>query len=883
MKKFIPLFLILLQATLFAEGGGISSDKAIVAYKINNTKVKIDGNLVEPVWQQIPVKEFTQRDPNEGKPASEETNVWIAYDEDNIYVAARLKDSNPHLIDASLGRRDAYIDSDWFGFYVDPYNDKRTGYFFAVNAGGTIVDGTLFNDGWDDATWDGIWEVKTSIDDSGWSVEMRIPFSQLRFNENEEMTWGVNFAREIKRFNERSFYIMVPKNESGFVSRFAPLQGLSGIKPEQRLEILPYAVQKAQYLKHDSNDPFYKSNQYKTSLGADLKIGVGSNLNIDATFNPDFGQVEVDPAVINLTAFESYFQEKRPFFIEGANTFMFGIGGANNNMGLNFNWPQLFYSRRIGRAPQGRTSSAQFVDFPTETRIIGAAKLTGKINESTAIGAVSAVTERTFATLFNNGIKTQEQVEPLTHYGVLRAKKEFNDRNQSLGFMLTSVSRNLNYEPLKSRLAQNALAFGLDGWTFLDSNQDYIITGAFAGSYIKGTKEFIQRLQKQPYRYFQRPDATYATYDPERTSLSGWYGRVMLNKQKGDLFLNAAIGAASPGFEYNDLGFQWLADRINAHFVLGYKWFEPSGIFRRKMIYAAAARSYDFEGNLNSSFIWLRSNLTFMNYWGIGLQGAYSFESLNKTSTRGGPLVLNPAGYSIYLSFNSDSRERIYFDFEFEYKKNELGGKGSSLAANVNWLPSPQLNFSIGPRYDLNLDTRQWVGNFTDATALHTYGIRYVFSDIEQKTISANIRLNWSFSPALSLQLFLQPFFAVGNYSNFKELARPRSLDLNTYGKNNSTISLDKQENIYKIDPDGNGPATSFSLSNPDFNYKSLRGNLVLRWEALPGSIFYFVWSHDQTNYQDAGSFELARDFKNLWKSDGNDVFLIKFSYWLDI
>jgi hypothetical protein len=406
------LIFLLLPFTLIA-GGKLSNPKVVPAIKLENLNIILDGKLTEPIWKLNPVNEFTQKDPDEGKPSTEKTEVWVAYDAESIYVAARLYDSKPDSIDASLARRDNYFSSDWFAFYVDPYNDKKTGYLFGINAGGTIIDGVLYNDSWDDWSWDGIWQSKSSVDENGWTVEMKIPFSQMRFNQSDAMTWGVNFYREIKRNNEKSFYVMVPKKESGFVSKFAPLEGLNGINPKQRFEVIPYFVQKAQYLVHDSEDPFYKSDQYKTTLGADFKIGIGSNLNVDATINPDFGQVEVDPAVINLSAFESYFNEKRPFFIEGMEKFYFGIGGANNNWGFNFGWPELFYSRRIGRAPSGETSDADFEKYPSETRILGAAKLTGKLNESSTIGLISAITERTYATLWNNGIKTSHEVEPL--------------------------------------------------------------------------------------------------------------------------------------------------------------------------------------------------------------------------------------------------------------------------------------------------------------------------------------------------------------------------------------------------------------------------------------------------------------------------------------
>ncbi len=879
--RIILLFILLFPLMLLAGGKLNSIEKSVYALKLKDLNISLDGKLNESIWQSKPISGFTQRDPVEGKPASENTSVWVAYDNNYLYVAAKLNDSKPEYIDASLARRDASIESDWFSFFVDPYNDKKSGYFFAVNAGGTMSDGVFFNDSWDDNTWDGIWEAKTSIDKEGWCVEMRIPFSQLRFKEADEMTWGVNFARDLKRNKEYAYYIMVPKKESGFVSHFAPLEGLNGIKPKQRFEVLPYLVQKAQYLKHDANDPFYKSNQYKTTLGADLKLGIGTNMNLDITINPDFGQVEVDPAVINLSASESYFNEKRPFFIEGANLFMFGIGGANNNWGFNFGWPELFYSRRIGRSPQGYANSPDYENRPSETRILGAAKLNGKLNESTSVVALSAFTERTFTTAYNYGNQSEFEIEPFTHYGVARSKTEFNEGNQSLGFMFTTVNRDLESSPLKSSLSKNAYVFGTDGYTFLDADKEYVLTGAFSASYTHGSKEAMQRLQKQSYRYFQRPDATYMKYDPERTSLAGYFGRVMLNKQKGNFYLNAAFGMISPGFEDNDLGFQFMADRINGHLVLGYRWFEPDGIFRRKQVYVSTARSFDFEGNNLSTLYWLNSNFTLENYWGFGIGATYNPETLNKTSTRGGPIISNPSEYSFNVRFFSDQREKLSIMPSLFFAEDKLGGTYFSSNFSVEWRPNPRITLSIGPGYEANIDNRQWVGKFSDELAVNTYGTRYVFASINQKTVSADIRLNWTFSPTISLQLFMQPFIAVGSYSNFKEVAKIRSLDLNNYGQGGSTIT--ENNGIYTVDPDGAGSTKSFSFSNPNFNYKSLRGTAVLRWEVMPGSIFYFVWSHNQANYDDPGSLNIARDFKNLWSSQGDDVLMVKFSYWLDI
>ncbi|MGK9476903.1 DUF5916 domain-containing protein [Melioribacter sp. OK-6-Me] len=874
------LLLILLIQLLTTNTEAACRAPTIKAFKLENTEIHLDGKIIEQIWQYLPIDNFTQRDPNEGMPASERTEVWIAYDDEYLYIAAKLYDSHPELIDASLTRKDNYILSDWFGFYVDPYNDKKSGFFFAVNAGGSVIDGILFNDSWDDDTWDGIWEAKTSIEDFGWSVEIKIPFSQLRFKEENKMKWGVNFAREIKRKNERSYFVMVPKNESGFVSHFATLEGINGIKATQKIEVLPYLLQKTQFLVHDAGDPFYKSNQFKTYAGADIKLGIGSNLNMNLTINPDFGQVEVDPAVINLSAFESYFREKRPFFVEGADLFYFGIGGSNSNWNFNFGWPELFYSRRIGKTPTGNLPDEyDYADFPGETRILGAAKISGKINQSTTIGAISALTERTFAKIYSQNNISEYEVEPLTHYGVLRLKREFNEGKQSLGLMFTSVNRDLHDNDLKELLSRQAYTIGLDGWSFLDDDKQYVLSGAFAGSYIEGTKEFLINLQERPHRYFQRPDASFSRLDSTRTSLAGYFGRLMLNKQHGNFYFNMALGAASPGFEFNDLGFQWLADRLNGHVVIGYRWYEPAKIFREKFIYAAHSRSFDYDGNLLNNFLWFRSGGTFHNYHNIRISGHYSFEKYTKTLTRGGPLAIDPANYSVDISFGTDNRNKIAFDFDYEYSANDAGSNSIELQLEIDWKPTSQINLIFEPEYKFGYETRQWIDAFDDPTATATYNKRYVFGKIKQDVLSANIRLNWTFTPTLSLQLYLQPFLAVGKYSEFKELAQPGTDNFINY----THFRYDSAENIYYIDPDGEGDAEEISFENPDFNYKSLRGNAVLRWEFVPGSIFYFVWSHNQTNYDYAGNFDFSRDIKSLWKSTGDDIFLVKFSYWINI
>ena len=883
MKYFYFLFMLLLIQPITFASSKNDSTQSVQAYRLSQP-ILIDGELNESVYTNPGVTQFIQKDPHEGKSISEKSEVWVSYDDYNIYFSGRFLDSNADSIDMTLMRRDNINESDWFFVYLDTYNDDRTGYFFAVNAGGSIADGTLYNDDWDDDSWDGIWENKTTVDENGWYVEIKIPFTQLRFTESDNMIWGVNFNRDIKRKHEMSYYVMVPKNESGFVSKFADLEGLDGIKPKQRFEVLPYFVQKAQYLVHDENDPFYKSNQYKTSFGADVKFSLGSNLNVDATINPDFGQVEVDPAIVNLSAFETFFSEKRPFFIEGSNIFSFGYGGANNNWGFNFGVPELFYSRRIGRPPQGNVTTEGYVDYPNETRILGAAKLTGKIDETLTIGVLSSFTERTFATILSDTLgRVQNEVEPFTHYGVFRMQKEFNSGKQSLGLIFTSVNRDNKDANLKNMLSDQAYTFGADGWTFLDEDETYVVTGSVIGSYTTGTKDYLIRLQQQPYRYMQRPDKTYMPIDSSRTSIAGYFSRVMLNKQKGNFYVNAALGIISPGFEYNDLGSQWFADRINGHLVTGYRWFDPDEIFRRKSVYLAYNRTSDFEDNIERSGFYLSASAQFLNYWGINMNASNGFNFVSKTLTRGGPNLNIPANYSFNISAYSDSREKIIISPGVGYWRNEIGSNEFYSELEIEWKPSSQISFTFGPEYSTNYTSYQWVRNIPDQFAGGTHNTRYILADLNQKALSADIRLNWIFTPTLSLQLYIQPLFAVGDYEKFKELTNPPTLDAKQYGTEGTQISYDAETNTYTVDPDAAGPAPAFSFRNPDFNFKSLRGNLVLRWEALPGSVFYFAWTNSRMNFEDPGEFNFKNDFSNLINSEADDIFLVKFSYWIDI
>ena len=850
--------------------------------------VAIDGILSEQIWQRPGIDRFTQRDPTEGGSPSQRTEVWVAYDDEALYIAARLYDTAPESIMVNVGRRDADLSADWFYVGIDSYHDRRTGFYFAVYASGAIGDGTLYNDDWDDNTWDGVWDAATKIDDKGWTTEMRIPYSQLRFPTQDQYVWGINFARQIERDKERDDFVLVPKKESGWVSRFADLLGLQHIHPPRKLEILPYFASSGEFLQHDDHDPFNDGSVFKRNIGADLKVGLGSNLTMNATLNPDFGQVEVDPAVVNLSQYETFYDEKRPFFVEGSNFFDFGSGGANSNWGFNFGNPNFFYSRRIGRPPQGSPQHTDddnqhdvFSDRLDRTHIIGAAKLTGKIAEGWSLASLQAVTARENEETDSAGVRFEDVVQPLTYYSVLRSQKEFNEGRQGIGILGTAVARDLNKEYLVDHFNRRSYTMGLDGWTNLDSERTWVLTGWLASTRLEGTTDRISAIQQNPVHNFQRPDADHLEVDPEATSLTGYGGRVAINKQKGNSYLNTAVGVISPKFDSNDLGFMSRTDVLNAHLVLGYRWYTPDGIFRSKNFNIATFRSFNFAGQKTGEGYFFFYNAELMNYWNFN--GTFDFNPaiLDPYNTRGGPIMKNTNGYGADISGSTDSRRPVVLDLELSTGRTESGGWRMTWSPGVTWKPASGINFRFSPDFNRDITIAQWVMNYPDTNAKQTFGSRYIFGRIDQHEIGATIRLDWTFTPKLTLQLYLQPLISVGTYTDFKELKEPATYTFNRYGVDNgSTIGYDAAANSYSVDPDGAGPDSSFSIGNPNFNFKSLRGNAVLRWEYLPGSTLYFVWTQQRENSDDPGDFSFGRDFRNLVGSPGDNVFLIKATYW---
>jgi len=872
-----PALIILLTACAATSATGtIPKSRPIKALRLESP-YRIDAILNESVWDTTPYTGFLQSEPHDGAEATEKTLVWVAYDSDALYVAARLHDTRPQEIVSRLGRRDDEVESDWFTFAVDPYLDRRSGFQFSVNPAGAIMDATLFNDEGLDMTWDGIWEQAARVDEQGWTVEMRIPYDQLRFKQQDSYTWGVNFFRNIKRKNEKCSYAWVPKEESGYVSRFVPLTGIQGIRPRRLVEFLPYSMGQALWSPAVPGDPFRNGSAYAGNFGFDLRSTLQTHLTINLTVNPDFGQVEVDPAVINISDQETYYEEKRPFFVEGADIFRFGNGGANSVRNLGWSDPLFFYSRRIGRSPQGKAPAGGYSEQPAWTTILGAAKVTGKLGQGWNLGIMSALAGREFTQIERAGERFRHEAEPFSFYGVFRTLKEFEGGLRGLGVITTGLRRDLGASHLDGLLPHQAFAMGLDGWTFLDGNRTWVLTGWLGGTKIDGSPEALTGIQKSSLHYYQRPDVDYVSLDPAATSLTGWAGRIYLNKQRGNIVFNTALGAISPGFHAMDMGYHSRGDKINAHIEAGYQGFHPGKLFRNWRATAAYYRSYDFGGIRTDEYYILNASAELLNYWQATVYWSYDPNRYSHYLTRGGPLAFYPWGIMRRFSITSDTRRRMVAGLSGHYRTHPFGSYNYSLALTLGMKPSETVRLSIRPRYSWRHSVGQYISQIPDPLKTETYGVRYILSDIIQETASLELRADWTFTPRLSLQAYVQPFIGVGDYFKYKELRAARTFDFDVFGQGDSTIVHEGK--TYTADPDGPGPASPFTFSDPDFNLKSLRGTIVLRWEYLPGSTMYLVWTQNRVDTSHPGDFEFERDASLLLRAAGDNILLFKLVY----
>ena len=848
--------------------GGPARPPVLEATRLAGPAPSIDGVLDEADWATaMTARDFVVFQPNEGATPSQRTEARVLYGDDAVYVGMRAFDTSPDSIEARLARRDEDPHSDWLDVVIDSYHDRRTAFRFAVNPAGVKRDIYMYDDVQEDVSWDAVWDVATSTDAEGWTAEFRIPYSQLRFDGAARQTWGINFVRTIARHLEVSLWAPISRGDGALVSRFGSLEGLRDLSPPRRLEALPYSLLRMESVPGEAANPFYEPRDFSSAVGADVKYGLTTDLTLDVTINPDFGQVEADPAQVNLTAFESFFPERRPFFVEGANIFSFGFSEGDGD----FASEGLFYSRRIGRPPQGRVSSAAYADAPDQTRILGAMKLSGKTRSGWSLGFLHALTgKETAHRAGTSGPLDDQIVEPTAHYGVGRVSKDFREGKSAVGAISTwTVRDGASAEAL--RLHGQAYAGGFDARHRFGDDR-FALSGYLLGSTVRGTEETIARTQRSPARYFQRPDADHTEFDPTRTSLEGWAGSASFAKISGGYWrFGTGVMARSPGFDANDLGFMRESDFISPWLWAGYNHFKATERFQRWNLNVNAWDSYSFGGEHYNVGGNVSGSFTLKSFWGGYAGVRRNSGGLTNTALRGGPMLHRDGAWGGWFGFWSDSRKQLSFESNNQWEaRPESGSWGFGTGASLRWRPSSRATVSAGPSINRRVEDLQWVRRF-DMDTPH-----YLFGRLDQTTVGLTMRADWTFSPTLSLQLYAQPFVSAGDYGEFKRITDPRAP---RYADRFVAVTASGDGSTLEGDVDGDGTPDSFR--NPDFNFKQFRSNAVLRWEYKPGSAIFLVWSQGRDHYDQTGDFSLGNNVGALLGEPSQDVFMIKASYWI--
>lgn len=836
------------------------------------TQIIIDGLLTDSAWQHIPgITQFRQRQPIEGAPATTPVNVAIAYTKEHLIVGARiLKD--PEDIQSIVSRRDRAAKSERLILTIDTYNNERTSYSFGVTASGVRLDYFHPSDNaYDrDYSYDPVWQAATNVDSEGWTAEMSIPFSQLRFNADSSLTFGLNINHYIPNLNEDSFWVYIPSSETGWASRFGKLRGLQDIEEPTRIEFLPYVAGSDLYREQVNPDnPFIDHNEWDLRAGGDVKLGLGPGLTLDATINPDFGQVESDPAVVNLSAFEIFQSEKRPFFTEGSNLLEGGGSG-------------YFYSRRIGAAPSYTPNvSSGYVKNPGNTTILGAGKVTGILENNLSIGVLSALTAPEYAQIYHSDTDRFNEVksEPLTSYNVVRLQKQFGPYGSTGGFILTGVGRNHDRGgALDQQLNRSAFTGGTD-WNLRFDEGTYELSFNAGFSHITGSENAILQLQRGSQRYFQRPDADYVSIDSSRTDFTGYSAGVNFEKRAGKHWTWEIGGSLeSPEFELNDIGRISTADDVSYSSGIRYSENQPGSWYQKYNISGWLNSKWNFGGIRNNSSLGIRSDITFLDFSSFRMTIWDNIAGLSDNLTRGGPLMRDNGATGINVNYGSNTQLSNYWRLGGDIYNDDYGSKGGSVWFELGGLLGSRWEYSVRPNWKHQQNAIQFVDTYTRSTLSNspnkTYGKRYIFSDIDFTTISATFRFNVAFTPDLSLDIYAEPFVSSGNYHNFGELSEAGTGSIERY----SSFSAG-QDGSVNITDDG----TSFTIRNRDFQYFSFRSNLVLRYQWAPGSTLFVVWQQNRSASTDYYNLARPQNLLDTFGKTGNQFLAFKISYWLPV
>ena len=846
----------------------------------------IDGKISEIAWDIVDwSSDFVENEPNEGTAPMYQTKFKVMYDANYLYIALRALDENPELIEQRLSRRDGFA-GDRVSVIIDSYHDKRTAFMFTTTAAGVKGEEIASENGENiDDSWNPIWYTDAHLDDKGWTAEMKIPFTQLRFGNAEEQIWGFNVVRNIFRKNERSLWQRIPNDKAGFISESGELRGLIKLKLQKQLEVQPYTVLQNDSYPKEGNNPYRDGSDFKVNVGLDAKIGITNDLTLDLTINPDFGQVEADPGTIALDGFQIFFREQRPFFVENKNIFDFEFADGRDN---------LFYSRRIGRNPHRDPTLAEgeYANIPKNSTILGATKFSGKTKNGWSIGFLESLTANEFAEIKQTDGNTREEiVEPLTNYFVARAQKDFNERNSYLGGIFTATNRNLNGN--FSELHKAAYTGGID-FRHTWKNRNFYIEGNTIISYVTGSEEAIERTQRSITRLFQRTDADHVNVDPTRTSLTGTGGKINIGKQGGGNWrYNGGLVWRSPELELNDVGFLRETDEIIQFAEINYLWQVPTKIYRDIKVSLEQLSNFDFQGNQNEMEYKLEGRINWINNWSTNLGLGHNPLLYENAYLRGGPRWRFANKDFVYFFLNSDSTKKLSFTLGYiKRKTNRNINNLSKYVVRMNYQPFDAFSMSLNSELQQTVDKTQYI-----TTTNFGAEKRYVLGQINNQNWSTTLRLNYSLNPNFSVQFYGQPFISRGRYSDFNFVNNPIAssfseritlydenqisytndpiaIDLNNDGK----LEYDFPNGGYLVDDNVNGNI-DYAFRKPDFSFVQLQTNLVLRWEYIPGSELFFVWSRGSAGSQDFND-SLTDSVRNqVFDIPASDTFLIKATY----
>ena len=895
-RLFIAVSLASVPAAATAQTSAASQgDPGIVRAVLATSPIDIDGRLDETAWAAAPVHSgFVQRDPDEGQPSSELTEVRVLYDGDALYVGGRLYDRDPGRIRARLARRDEPIwNADVLEVYIDSQNDGLSAYVFRITPAGAMRDATMDANLGQDNSWDAVWEGAAVMDSLGWTTELRIPFGQLRYTTGPADTvWGIQFSRVIGWRAETSFLPARPKMSAQSPADWARLVGLSELPRRRQVELVPYVATRAQYLGSEPGNPFRNGGETRLTAGADLRYGVTNNLTLSATVNPDFGQVEVDLARINLTHNELFFPERRPFFVERAETFRFGQARFASASPLQFHSLgnvssastllnpfsfDAFHSRRIGRAPQRNVSGEYlYVDTPEEATIAGAVKLTGRTARGLSVGVLDAVTMREEAdVVLGDGQRSRAIVEPMTNYLVARARQEMRGGNTVAGGLLTAVNRDLDDPATAAVLRRDSYFAGLDfqqSWR----QREWSFDAAAGASLVAGTPDAIAATQRSSVRYLQRPDRRTDRFDPTLRRLDGTTWHAGLAKNSGRHWLgNVFYREVSPGLEVNDVGFQTIAGFRVVSWSVAYKEDAPGRFVRNYMVRPHGMIAHNWDGFLGRNLAGLSAEWTFNNFWQVLIRPEWNRGGLDPFLARGGPAMRRPDLDRLDLAVVSDRRQAWSTDVGYVRETDETGSWLHSFSSSFDWRPFSQLRLNASPGYINRLATAQYVTQFSDPSAEATFGRRYVFGALRYQELSLTSRVDWTFSPVLSLQFFAQPLIAAGEYRDLKSLIAPRTFDFEVLSEESGTLARDEQDLV--LYPSG----AAFRIRDPDFKTRTLLGNAVVRWEYRPGSALFFVWQQRREGFGEDFGLAGMRDLRDVFGDQPQNIFVVKGTYWM--